>query len=84
MRAIRHYGMTAKVLDYLKRGERLTAIKAAEMWNELNVRNKISRLRGEGWPIRSKEYPSGRGGVYKEYYLDPDTSLWPKPEEGAA
>lgn len=78
----RHYGMTKKVLDYLKAGNELTQADAAEIWREYNVRNKISVLRSDGWPINSREEPSDRGGKYKVYFMDMDRSLW--PDEHAA
>jgi hypothetical protein len=79
----RHGGMVLKVLNYLKDGSELSQADAADLWNEYNVRNKICVLRSDGWPIRSREEPSPRGGKYKVYFMDMDRSIWPD-EEGAA
>jgi len=76
-RMIRHTGMILKVLNHLKSGRELSQADAAELWREYNVRNKISTLRSEGWPIHSREVPSDRGGKYKVYFLDMDRRLWP-------
>jgi len=74
----RNRGMITTVLNYLKEGNEISAIQASSMWNELNVRNKISILREEGWPITSSEEPSKHGGYYKVYSLNMDRVLWPK------
>lgn len=63
-------GMVQTVLDWLKSGQEITALEAAKMWGELNLRNKISTLRSDGWPIHSREEKSPHGGVYKVYFLD--------------
>lgn len=64
-------GMVSVVLDYLKAGNEITAIEAAQMWGELNLRNKISALRTDGWPIHSRQEKSVRSGaIYKVYFLD--------------
>ena len=76
-RAHKSRGMIDTVLKYLQTGNELTSQKAVDLWRELNVRNKISTLREENWPIESREEPSGRGGAYKIYYLDMDKSRWP-------
>lgn len=62
--------MVDVVLDFLKRGERLSAFDAVTMWNELNLRNKISVLRSRGWQILSEEVQSAHGGKFKVYFLD--------------
>lgn len=62
--------MVQVVLDWLKSGREITAIEAAKMWDELNLRNKISILRSDGWPIHSREEKAKHGGVYKVYFLD--------------
>jgi len=77
LRTSGHRGITDKVFKHLLKGEKISSVDAYELWREMNVRNKISILRGDGWPIRSEEKPSGKGGVYKIYYLDMDESLWP-------
>jgi len=67
-------GMVVTVLDWLKSGREITALEASKMWNELNLRNKISVLRSDGWPIHSREEKSPHGGVYKVYFLDGEKS----------
>lgn len=62
-------GMVSTVLEYLKSGHEITALEAAKMWDELNLRNKISTLRSDGWPIHSREEKSPNGGLYKVYFL---------------
>lgn len=62
-------GMIETVLDWLKSGREITALEAAKMWNELNLRNKISILRADGWPIHSREEKQN-GKVFKVYFLD--------------
>ena len=69
------------VKDYLKQGKEITALDAVALWNELNLRNKISILRRRGWQILSREVPSENGGKYKVYYLDRSA---PKPDEEIA
>ncbi len=69
------------VKDYLKQGKEITALDAVALWNELNLRNKISILRRRGWQILSREEPSENGGKYKVYYLDRSA---PKPDEETA
>ena len=70
-------GMVSQVLNHLKAGNELSAADAAELWNEYNVRNKISVLRSDGWPIEDREEPSPRHGKFKIYYLLMDRSKWP-------
>lgn len=78
-----HRGMVSKVFDYLMDGHKLSAVDAFALWNEMNVRNKICILRSDGWPIRSEEKPSEKGGSYKVYFMDMDKSLWPSTKESA-
>jgi len=70
LRTQKHRGMVQTVLEYLKTGKSITAIEAFELWEELNLRNKISELRRHGWVIHSEEHPSSKGGKFKKYYLD--------------
>lgn len=63
-------GMVQVVLDWLKSGREITAIEAAKMWDELNLRNKICILRSDGWPINSREERSKNNKPYKVYFLD--------------
>lgn len=63
-------GMIGVILDHLKKGNEITAIEAAKMWDELNLRNKICILRSDGWPIHSREEKSKNGVFYKVYFLD--------------
>lgn len=67
---LKRTGMVQVVLDWLKSGREITALEAARMWDELNLRNKISVLRSDGWPIHSREEKAKHGGVYKVYFLD--------------
>ena len=62
--------MVDVVKDYLEQGNEITALDAVTLWNELNVRNKISTLRARGMQITSREELSEKGGKYKVYYLD--------------
>ena len=62
--------MVQTVLEYLKTGKSITALEAVEIWGELNLRNKISELRRQGWQIHSDEMPSDKGGKFKKYYLN--------------
>ena len=68
-------GMVQVVLDWLKSGREITAIEAAKMWDELNLRNKISILRSDGWPIHSREEKAKHGGIYKVYFLDGENKI---------
>lgn len=68
-------GMIETVLDWLKKGNEITALEASRMWNELNLRNKISILRADGWPIHSREEKAPHGGKYKVYFLDGEKSV---------
>lgn len=68
-------GMIGTILDWLKSGREITALEAAKMWDELNLRNKISILRSDGWPIHSREEKAKHGGVYKVYFLDGEKSV---------
>ena len=74
-------GMVSTVLHYLQSGEELSAAIAVDLWDEYNVRNKISTLRSNGWPIEGREEPAERGGKYKIYTLDMDKSRWPHGDE---
>jgi hypothetical protein len=62
--------MVQTVLEYLQTGRSITAFEAVEIWGELNLRNKISELRRQGWQIHSEEVESARGGKFKNYYLN--------------
>lgn len=62
--------MVSTVLDWLQGGREISALDAAMMWGELNLRNKISVLRADGWPITSREEMSKNGRKYKVYFLD--------------
>lgn len=68
-------GMVQTVLNWLKSGREITALEAAHMWNELNLRNKISILRADGWPIHSREEKAPGKGIYKVYFLDGEKSV---------
>jgi len=64
-------GMVSVVLNYLQAGNEITAMEAATLWGELNLRNKISALRTDGWPIHSRQERSTKtGAIYKVYFLD--------------
>ena len=84
LRTSSHRGMIKTIHEYLLGGNRLSATDAYEMWKEMNLRNKVSALRAEGWPIHSEEADSTRGGKYKIYFLDMDEKFWPKNEETAS
>lgn len=74
-------GMITTVLNHLKKGYEITGMQAAKDWETLNIRNQISTLRSEGWPIRSRfEHPK-QGSKYKVYFLDMDKEYWPKDNE---
>ncbi|WP_345969625.1 hypothetical protein WCX72_09890 [Sulfurimonas sp. HSL1-6] len=73
----RYHGMMKTVLEYLAAGNELSQSDAADLWREFNLRNKISQLGHDDWPILRRDEPSKRGGKYKVYYLDPDRSKWP-------
>lgn len=66
-------GMMKTVLDFLIAGNEVDALFAAKKWNELNLRNKISRLRAKGWNILDKECELESGHRYKVYWLDLDS-----------
>jgi len=78
MGAVKAKNMIDVVKEYLKQGNEITALDAVALWNELNLRNKISILRRRGWQILSREEPSEKGGKYKVYYLDRSA---PKPDK---
>jgi hypothetical protein len=63
-------GMMKVVLDFLIDGNEVDAMYAARTWNELNVRNKISRLREHGWNILDKDAEVENGHPHKIYWLD--------------
>jgi len=63
-------GMMKVVLDFLLEGNEVDAMYAARTWNELNVRNKISRLREQGWNILDKDAEVETGHPHKIYWLD--------------
>ena len=70
LRTQKHRSMVQTVLEHLKTGKSITALEAVEIWGELNLRNKISELRRQGWQIHSTEVPSDKGGKFKKYYLN--------------
>ncbi len=70
LRTSKHRSMVQVVLEHLKEGKSITAYEAVELWGELNLRNKISELRRQGWQIHSEEIPSPNGGKFKKYYLN--------------
>ena len=63
-------GMMKTVLDFLLEGNELDAMYAAHTWSELNVRNKISRLRELGWNILDRDAEVESGHPHKIYWLD--------------
>lgn len=65
-------GMMKVVLDFLLEGNEVDAFYAVDAWNELNVRNKISRLRENGWNILDRDAEVESGHPHKIYWLDLD------------
>lgn len=65
-------GMMKVVLDFLLEGNEVDAFYAVRTWNELNVRNKISRLRENGWNILDRDAEVESGHPHKIYWLDLD------------
>jgi len=63
-------GMMKVVLDFLLEGNEVDAFYAVRTWNELNVRNKISRLRENGWNILDRDAEVESGHPHKIYWLD--------------
>ena len=63
-------GMMKVVLDFLLEGNEVDAFYAVDAWNELNVRNKISRLRENGWNILDRDAEVESGHPHKIYWLD--------------
>lgn len=70
LRTSKHRSKEMIILDHLKTGKSITAYEAVDLYGELNLRNKISNLRKNGWQIHSDELPSENGGRFKKYYLN--------------
>lgn len=71
-------GMMKVVLDFLLEGNEVDAFYAVRAWKELNVRNKISRLREQGWNILDRDAVVEKGHPHKIYWLDLEN---PKKDE---
>lgn len=70
LRTSKHRSKERIILDHLQTGKSITAYEAVELYGELNLRNKISNLRKDGWQIHSDSLPSENGGQFKRYYLN--------------
>lgn len=60
----------SNVLNYLKEGHTLSELDGWKLFNTLNVRNRISELRQEGYNIKDKtEYNKATKKHYSIYWL---------------
>lgn len=66
--------MSAKVeiLKALQAGERLTPLVALQRFQTMTLSQRVTELRAEGHPIKSRMVPNHEGGRKRvaEYYLD--------------
>lgn len=67
-------GRTGAIMDYLLAGNELSSHKAAKVFTdpiELNLRNKISIFKKDGWPINDREdINQVDGHKYKVWFID--------------
>jgi hypothetical protein len=60
----------SNILEYLKSGYTLTALEALKLFNTMNLRNRISELRREGYNIQNRTiYNDKNRKHYSEYWL---------------
>lgn len=59
------------VLDYLRKGNSITTLKAAHLFNITGLPLVIYRLKKEGWWIESEMKQSYHNSRYAIYYLHP-------------
>lgn len=66
-----------KILEYLKLGHSLTALEALSLFGTMNLRNRISELRKEGYNIQDRTiHNKTTGKHYSQYWFasePPDT-----------
>lgn len=67
-------GRIGAIMDYLLDGNELSSHRAANIFQdpiELNLRNKISQFKKDGWPINHREDINPRDGhKFKIYFMD--------------
>jgi hypothetical protein len=59
----------SKILEYLKTGETLTCLKAAQMGFGMNMRSRASDLKRAGYNVESELIPTN-GSYIAEYRLE--------------
>lgn len=61
----------SSILEYLKSGKRLTALEALSLFGTMNLRNRISELRQEGYNIQDKLiHNENNKKHYSQYWLE--------------
>lgn len=67
-------GRIGAIMDYLLEGNELSSHKAAKVFQdpiELNLRNKISQFKKDGWPINDREDTNPIDGhKFKVWFMD--------------
>jgi hypothetical protein len=59
-----------KILEYLKRGKKLTVLKAIKLFGCYALSQRVGELKREGHPIESKIIEVGSGKRVAEYKLN--------------
>lgn len=58
------------VLNFLQSGKSLTALEALSLFGTMNLRNRISELRAEGYPILDEEIRGSNGKRFNKYFME--------------
>jgi len=59
-----------KILEYLKRGKKLTVLKAIKLFGCYALSQRVGELKRDGHPIQSKIIELGSGKRVAEYSLN--------------
>jgi hypothetical protein len=65
------FSQTAKILEALKKGARLTSLEALNRFGCMRLASRINTLKKEGYNVKG-EMISNNGKHYKVYYLAED------------
>jgi len=60
---------TKQILDYLRKGKKITPLDALNRFNCLRLAARISELRAQGHPIESEDYKTKSGKIVARYYF---------------
>lgn len=69
-RQIRNTSQSAKILDYMKNGNKITSKDAYELFGCMTLAQRVADLKEAGHEIKSKQLHVNKQTTISQYYMD--------------